>query len=249
MFYRILLLLIIGIVTGQADAWSAQSIGMVVVQKGENLVDVATRCGVSPHDLIKINKLEKPYQIYIGQPLKYLKPAEKPKVAEKPAAPEPAKPVSTQLEKVEAAPAPAATPVSAPEEKATPELKRSGKHFSWPVEGKIISGFGKKKLGLKNDGINIAAKFQTPVQASEDGVVAYAGNEIRGFGNMILIKHAEKWTTTYAHNDILLVAKGDTVKRGQTIAKSGNTGHVDTPQVHFELRHQAKPVDPLKHLK
>jgi len=216
---------------------------MAVVQQGENLVAVAQRCGTTTQDLIKTNGLQKPYKIYIGQPLKYNKadPVKSPVIKSTPS-------ISKTIP-IEPRNEPAEVP-AAPQEVKTPiELKRTHKHFSWPIEGKIISGFGKKKLGLKNDGINIEAKFQSPVKAAEDGIVAYAGNEIRGFGNLILIKHGENWSTAYAHNDILQVAKGDTVKRGQVIAKSGNTGHVDTPQVHFELRHKSKPVDPLKHLK
>lgn len=191
-----------------------------LVQKGENLLDVAKRCQTTTKDLIDHNKLRKPYQIYIGQPLKYTSK----------------KPIIKQNEDNEPQP-------------VKNELKRSAIHFSWPVEGKLLSGFGKKQMGKKNDGINIAVKFQTPVKAAEDGTVVYAGNEIRGFGNMLLIKHADNWSSTYAHNDILLVKKGDTVKRGQAIAKAGNTGQVDAPQVHFELRQKAKPVDPLKYLK
>lgn len=196
------------------------AISTTLVKKGENLLDVAKRCQTTTNDLITLNKLQKPYQIYIGQPLKY------------------------STKKTE-------TKHNDDNEPQTVknELKRSASDFSWPVEGSLISGFGKKQMGKKNDGINIAVKFQTPVKAAEDGTVVYAGNEIRGFGNMLLIKHADNWSSTYAHNDILLVKKGDTVKRGQIIAKAGNTGQVDAPQVHFELRQRAKPVDPLKYLK
>lgn len=244
--------------------------GVVVVKKGENLLDVARRCGVSTDDLIRNNGLLRPYKIYIGQPLIYTKsgkpepiqhvknlkqverlPAKKPTTPkEMPAATKPQPARNYYVEEIAAMhKASRAAELSPETREATPtDLKRTGKHFSWPLKGKVLSNFGKKKKGI-NDGINIEAKFHSSVKAAEDGIVAYAGNEIRGYGNMVLLNHAGGWTTVYAHNDILLVNKGDRVKRGQEIAKSGNTGHVDTPQVHFEIRNKADPVDPIKYLK
>ena len=109
-----------------------------------------------------------------------------------------------------------------------------------------ISKFGPAKDNLRNDGINIAAPVGAPVKASAAGVVAYAGNELRGFGNMVLLRHADGWVTAYAHNSSLLVKKGDKVDQGQTIARVGSSGNVDSPQLHFELRKGTKAVDPLK---
>ncbi len=123
-----------------------------------------------------------------------------------------------------------------------------GSGFIWPVEGKIVSRFGTTADGLRNDGVNIAAPEGAPVKAAADGIVAYAGNELRGFGNMILIKHADNWVTAYAHNSGLLVKKGDEVKRGQTIARVGSTGNVANPQLHFEIRNGTKAVDPVTKL-
>jgi murein DD-endopeptidase MepM/ murein hydrolase activator NlpD len=125
---------------------------------------------------------------------------------------------------------------------------RGGERFLWPVKGKIISNFGPKKGGLNNDGINIAAPAGTNVMAADNGVVAYAGNELRGFGNLLLIRHADGWVTAYAHNEKLLVKRGEKVKRGQTIAQIGSTGNVSAPQLHFEIRKGTDPVDPLKYL-
>lgn len=122
---------------------------------------------------------------------------------------------------------------------------RSGR-FIWPLQGKIVSRFGSKKGGLRNDGINIAAEPGATVVAADGGVVAYAGNELRGFGNLLLIRHADGWVTAYAHNSKLLVKRGDKVKRGQKIARVGSSGNVDSPQLHFELRKGTKAVDPLK---
>lgn len=124
----------------------------------------------------------------------------------------------------------------------------SGKGFIWPLQGKVISSFGTKDKGNKNDGINIAADPGTPVRAAETGVVAYAGNELRGFGNLVLIRHADGWITAYAHNEELLVSRGDTVSKGQAIAKVGRSGGVDQPQLHFQVRQGKKAVDPLTHL-
>lgn len=124
--------------------------------------------------------------------------------------------------------------------------KEASALFIWPVEGKIISPFSP---GGKNDGINIKAEEGTPVKASAAGEVMYSGSELKGFGNLLLIKHKDGWMTAYAHNSELLVQKGDAVKQGQTIAKAGKTGDVKVPQVHFEIRKGKQPVDPLPKLK
>jgi murein DD-endopeptidase MepM/ murein hydrolase activator NlpD len=120
--------------------------------------------------------------------------------------------------------------------------------FVWPVQGKVIGAFGSSKDGMKNDGINIAAPAGAPVLAAADGTVAYAGNELRGFGYMILIRHDGGYVTAYAHNASLLVKKGEKVKRGQTIARVGQTGAVFGPQLHFEIRKGTQPVDPMTFL-
>lgn len=125
---------------------------------------------------------------------------------------------------------------------------RASARFSWPLKGKVVAGFGSAGKGLHNDGINIAAPLGTQVRAADNGVVAYAGNELKGFGNLLLIKHAEGWTTAYAHNDKLLVGRGDQVKQGQVIAVVGKTGNVDSPQLHFEVRKGTQAIDPTEYL-
>jgi murein DD-endopeptidase MepM/ murein hydrolase activator NlpD len=117
--------------------------------------------------------------------------------------------------------------------------------FRWPVKGRVIAGFGPKPNGQQNDGINLAVPEGTPVKAAEDGVVAYAGNELKGYGNLVLIRHPNGYVTAYAHAKELLVKRGDQVKRGQVIANSGQTGNVDTPQLHFEVRKGPAPLDPM----
>ncbi len=118
--------------------------------------------------------------------------------------------------------------------------------FAWPLEGRVLSPFGAKPGGRFNDGINLKASAGTPVRAAADGVVAYAGDAIPGFGNLVLIKHADGWVSAYGHNETLLVARGARVTRGQIIARSGATGAVDEPQLHFELRRGRTPSDPVK---
>lgn len=124
----------------------------------------------------------------------------------------------------------------------------SGASFRWPVKGRILSGFGTKPDGGHNDGVNIAVPQGTSVKASENGVVAYAGSELKGYGNLVLVRHANNWVSAYANNEEILVKRGDKVKRGQVIAKAGMTGSVSKPQVHFELRKGSRPVDPTKYM-
>jgi len=121
--------------------------------------------------------------------------------------------------------------------------------FIWPVKGRLVTGFGPAGKGLHNDGINIAAPLGTQVRAVDNGVVAYAGSELKGFGNLLLIKHANGITTAYAHNQKLLVTKGDVVKQGQVVATVGKTGNVDSPQLHFEVRVGTQAVDPEEYLR
>jgi murein DD-endopeptidase MepM/ murein hydrolase activator NlpD len=120
--------------------------------------------------------------------------------------------------------------------------------FRWPVRGRVITGFGPKPTGQQNDGINLAVPEGTAIKAAEDGVVAYAGSELKGYGNLVLVRHSNGYVTAYAHASELMVKRGDQIKRGQVIAKSGQTGSVTSPQLHFEIRKGASPVDPMQFL-
>jgi murein DD-endopeptidase MepM/ murein hydrolase activator NlpD len=120
--------------------------------------------------------------------------------------------------------------------------------FRWPARGRVIAAFGPTPNGLQNDGINIAVPEGTPIKAAEDGTVAYAGNELKGYGNLVLVRHDNGFVTAYAHASDILVKRGDVVKRGQVIAHSGQTGSVTSPQLHFEIRKGATPVDPSQYL-
>ena len=172
-----------------------------------------------------------------------------PLVQAEPAAPEPPRARATRLARAE----PEATPprptlyalALQPVADDVP-LPPSRNTFLWPIEGSVISGFGAKPGGKHNDGINIAAPVGSEVRAAQTGVVAYAGNELRGYGNLVLIRHDGGWMTAYAHNDALLVGKGDVVRRGQVISHSGRSGGVSRPQAHFEIRHDGEPQDPLR---
>ena len=120
--------------------------------------------------------------------------------------------------------------------------------FRWPVRGRVIVAFGPKPNGVQNDGINLAVPEGTPIKAAEDGVVAYAGSELKGYGNLVLVRHSNGFVTAYAHASDILVKRGETVKRGQVIAHAGQTGNVTSPQLHFEIRKGATPVDPSQYL-
>ena len=125
------------------------------------------------------------------------------------------------------------------------EPAKSSSLFEWPVKGAIIASYGSGDVGRRNDGVNIAAPAGTPVRAAADGEVVYRGSELDGFGNLLLIKHADGFVTAYAHNDAMLVKKGDNVRQGQMIAKVGDSGAVTSPQLHFEVRQNLKSIDPV----
>jgi murein DD-endopeptidase MepM/ murein hydrolase activator NlpD len=162
-------------------------------------------------------------------------------------APEPAR-----LESKPAASSPASYAAATPEPPAaaaapTPPVQ-SGGTLQWPVRGNVLSGYGSGRDGTHNDGINIAAPRGAAVEAADGGTVAYTGNELRGYGNLILVKHPNGWISAYAHCDLILVKRGDKVARGQVIARVGSTGNVSEPQLHFELRRGNKAVDPREFL-
>ena len=128
--------------------------------------------------------------------------------------------------------------------KVKQEVTAATPGFRWPVNGRVIQAFGPKPTGQQNDGINISVPEGTAIKAAEDGVVAYAGNELKTYGNLVLIRHSNGYVTAYAHASEITVKRDDVVKRGQVIAKSGQTGSVNAPQVHFEIRKGSTPVDP-----
>ena len=128
-------------------------------------------------------------------------------------------------------------------------VARSSSKFSWPVRGKILSGYGSKSNGLFNDGINIKATRGAAVVAAENGFVAYAGNEVKGMGNLVIIQHSDGWMTVYAHMESMSVRRGHGVSVGQKIGTVGTSGKVDQPQLHFEIRKGTKAYNPVNYLK
>jgi len=234
-----------------------------VVNHGDTLLSIARRNHVPVGELARANHLEPSAKIRLGMKLTVpgaktaaIAPAAQPAtaaVAVPPAAAlaAPASrmaaaggaPQSARLAQATATEDAAdATPVKATE--ATGALPT----FRWPVRGKVITSYGAKTNGKSNDGINLAVPEGTPVKAAEDGVVAYSGNELKGYGNLVLVRHSNGYVTAYAHASELLVKRGDTIKRGQIIAKSGQSGEVGSPQLHFEIRKGSSPVDPLQFL-
>lgn len=208
------------------------------VRDGETLYSIAQRYGVDVYALAAYNGLTQPYIVRPGQRLRLPLPGTR--MAKRPAE-------DTQTrEEVEASTVIARLPT--PIEALPKPPQKTGRGFVWPVEGKVISTYGSKDNGLYNDGINIAAEPGTSVRAVENGVVAYAGNELRAFGNLLLIEHEGGWVSAYAHNEVLLVGRGDKVEKGQPVARVGRSGSVTVPQLHFELRKNKRAVDPLKHL-
>ena len=219
------------------------------VRRGDTLYGISRRYRVDMSVLARANGLGEPYRLSVGQRLRVPVVAV---VAAAPSAPVKTAARAKPAARVGAAPKrrsrPAAVSAPIPRQPIPKPPPRSKGSFLWPVQGKLVSSFGPKDDGLHNDGINIAAPRGAAVRAAEDGVVAYAGNELRGYGNLLLVRHAGGWTTAYAHNQKLLVRRGDAVRRGQVIARVGSSGNVATPQTHFELRRGTRAVDPVKSL-
>ena len=205
-----------------------------VVAKGETVYSISRRYGVELVELVRLNRIPPPYTIKPAQRL-VLPDSRRPIPVVAPPSTGPAGKTLVVVRPARAAPVVVPRPPP-----------RAGNKFHWPVNGRVILGYGPKADGLHNDGINIKAPRGAPVRAAENGVVAYAGNELRGFGNLVLIKHAGGWVTAYAHTDQILVRRGDKVRRGQTIGRVGSTGNVASPQLHFEVRKGTQAVDPTR---
>lgn len=228
-----------------------------VVQSGDTGIAIARAYGVKWGDLITLNDLREPFLLRAGQRLRLSPPPGI--VAQAPPKPQQAPPQSLEqrarafdisIDDVMTGGQPAANgPARTAEpEKPTalPAVAGGAPRFRWPLPGRIVSGFGPKPGGRFNDGVNLKANAGEPVRAASDGVVAYAGDAIAGFGNLILVKHAGGWVSAYGHNEALLVNRGARVKAGEVIARAGQTGAVNEPQLHFELRQGRTPVDPAR---
>jgi len=221
-----------------------------VVEPGESLIGIARRHGVTLSALARANNIQPYGKISIGDRLT-IPGGQKTAMRQAPA-PKVAQPRTVPAERIASVPVQNAR-VAKPEvheADVTKTVEPEGgiPSFRWPVKGRIIAGFGSRPNGTQNDGINLAVPEGTPVKAADDGVVAYAGNELKGYGNLVLIRHANGYVSAYANASQLLVKRGDSVKRGQIIAHAGQTGNVSSPQLHFEIRKGSTPVDPTKYL-
>ncbi len=208
------------------------------VQAGETLNSIARLYDLSLSQLVRENEIPPPYRIRVGSRLR--------------------------LPEAQAAAKPRASLDNPPKPRLRPERgdkapvygqsssaqapPRAGRRFAWPVQGRIVSRFGVKSGGLYNDGINIRAREGSAVRAADNGVIAYRGNELPGFGNLLLIRHDGGWMTAYAHNQKIVVKPGQKVKRGQLVARVGRSGKVGEPQLHFEIRKGRRAVDPMRYL-
>ncbi|MBE6461847.1 MAG: M23 family metallopeptidase [Alphaproteobacteria bacterium] len=223
----------------------------VVIAPGDTLYSVSRKYAVPVNDLAVMNNLTAPFNLRVGQKLRVPKLASETGEQKQQVVVSNAKTSSdsTKTDVAVTATQPVKKISSDPTKKLPTIGARSSSKFSWPVRGKILSGYGAKNNGLFNDGINIGAKRGTSVNAAENGVVAYAGNEVKGMGNLIIIQHSDGWMTVYAHMDTMNVRRGVRVKVGQQIGTVGETGKVDTPQLHFEVRKGTKAYNPSSYLK
>ena len=223
----------------------------IKVAPGDTLYSISRKYSVPVNDLAVMNNLNAPFALSVGQVLKVPDLANAPvQSATKVAT---SAPKAEILAKAETDKAPVKTEqkkISSDPTKKLPKIgARSSSKFSWPVRGKILSHYGAKTGGLFNDGINIGASVGAPVKAAENGVVAYAGNEVKGMGNLVIIQHSDGWMTVYAHMDSMNVRRGARVNVGQQIGTVGETGKVDKPQLHFEIRKGTKAYNPSSYLK
>ena len=245
----------------------------VTVQQGDTVFAIARRHNVNAREIIELNGLQPPYALKIGQKLK-MPGGDHHSVIPGDTLYSISRRYSVDIPRLMTAngidqshgivvgqilaipsrsgsalePATSVADVLPATTEAVSAAKALAGGFIWPVRGQIISGFGGKDGGKRNDGINIRVPRGTPVVAAAAGTVAYAGNELKGFGNLILLRHDQGWVSAYAHNDDILVSRGQAVNRGAPIARAGSSGQVGEPQLHFELRHGAQAVDPAQYL-
>ncbi|MBQ5699910.1 MAG: M23 family metallopeptidase [Alphaproteobacteria bacterium] len=245
----------------------------VVVARGDTLYSLSRKYSVPVNDLAVMNNLSAPFDLRVGQKIRVPNLARVPvETIDAPVVKDVKKSQKTSVQtnnekeknvaqkkvdvqkKVEApkkvsAEKPVKKISSDPSTRLPKINARSSSKFSWPVRGKILSNYGAKSNGLFNDGINISAKIGAPVKVAENGVVAYAGNEVKGMGNLVIVQHDAGWMTVYAHMGTMTVRRGTRVAVGQKIGTVGKTGKVDVPQLHFEIRKGTKAYNPTQYLK
>lgn len=217
--------------------------GYYTVKPGDTLIRIGMDHGQSWRDLVRWNSLGNPNLIETGQVLRVIPPNQDTGVVVRPvlsSAPVQATPASAVASAPTVSTASKATNAAAP---AAPDSAEETLLFKWPTRGNLLAGFDE----VKNKGLDIAGKVGDPVLAAADGRVVYAGSGLRGYGNLIILKHNNTYLTAYAHNQTLLVKEDQVIKQGQKIAEMGNSD-ADQVKLHFEIRRQGKPVDPAKYL-
>ncbi len=214
------------------------------MRSGDTLSEIADEYGLSDTALIQYNGIRHPDRIYVGQVLRIprgsrlasARPIARPRHAAPPSAIRVASHRTTDRR--------VAAPRSRPQRVEPAQVYSAPLKFRWPVVGRIIASFGSTANGGRNDGINIAARLGAPIRAAASGRVIYAGNELKGYGNLVLIRHDDGYVTAYAHAERIAVDRGMHVLKGQVIGYAGATGDVTRPQLHFEIRRGVHPVDP-----
>ncbi len=229
--------------------------GYYTVKPGDTLIRIGLESGQSHKDITRWNALDNPNKIEVGQVLRIVPPVANEAVSSRPVVAAtstttslpPASSPAPASNSAASAPAKAASaPASAPAVVAAPAAASGGDDtvaWMWPGNGAVLAGFDE----VKNKGLDIGGNAGDPVLAAAEGKVVYAGSGLRGYGNLIILKHNNTYLTAYAHNQTLLVKEDQTVKRGQKIAEMGNSD-ADRVKLHFEVRKQGKPVDPTKYL-
>ncbi len=213
-----------------------------VVQRGENLYRIGLRYDIPFQQLASHNGIPAPYELEVGQSIRLPRGAS---VASAAPTRRTSAPATTSRR-----PTPTPTRTSAPAAQPTAQpAANTAVSFDWPIRGEVLSSFGRKPDGSRNDGINIAARTGDEVRAAAAGQVVYAGSELAGYGQLVLLRHDGGFVTAYAHNSRLMVREGDQVTRGQVIAAAGSSGTVEVAQVHFEIRRGVNPEDPMRHLR
>lgn len=204
-----------------------------IARSGDSYSSIARQFELDITDLVRINNSRAPHNITVGQRV-ILSPSQ-------------AKPKQTATQKAQQQKITRAVAAQVPKQTYQAPPSATGKK-AWPLQGNVISSFGPKEGGLYNDGINIGAPRGTPVRVAQNGVVAYAGNDLSGFGNLVLVRHDNGYVTAYAHLDQIFAERGAVLEKGASLGTVGSTGSVNTPQLHFEIRKNGKPVNPQNYL-
>ncbi len=236
-----------------------------LVRAGQTGIAIARAYGVPWSAIVEANELVDPYVLRAGQRViipdpRDLRPHGEPGASSAGRPVSPGDPLQLLVDDIVTGGEPALASNARPARPSTstshlppPDLPlaepaRLSGGFAWPVDGTVVKRFGRGTTGERNDGIKIAVPLDTPVRAAADGVVAYTGNGVAGLGGLVIVKHGDGWTTVYGHADKILVQRGQSVRQGQSIALSGQTGFADRPELHFEMRKGRTPTDPLANL-